>query len=114
MFNDFSNLNVQKRIVSQVESIELFRPDPDDPFPDGYGTCIESSGLKRLLQTFVELIRMYTVERWKLNQPLMYNYDFGVEGWYDYGHGFWCTDPLRTFKFKLLFSRWFWFDKGEM
>ena len=42
------------------------------------------------------------------------NFDFGVEGRYDYGHGFWYADPLRTFKFKLLFSRWFWFDKGGM
>ena len=57
-FDEFSNSNIQERIVSQLESIELFRPDPDDPFPDGYGVYIQTSGLKRLLRSFVELIQM--------------------------------------------------------
>jgi len=84
-FNNFSHLNVKKRSVSRLESIDLFRPEQDEPFPDSYGVIVESSRLKRILQALVELIGMYTVERWKLKEPLVYNFYFGLEGWYDYG-----------------------------
>ena len=106
-FNYFSNLNIETRIVSQLNSIELFRPVP---CRDDYSITY-SSGLKRLLQAFVELVRMYTLERWKLNEPLVYNFDVGAAGWYDHGRDIWCADPLRNFKFKLMFSKSFWFDK---
>jgi len=67
------------------------------------------SGAKRFIAGLLECLRMHTLEREKLREPLVHDLELG-ERWKSYGHELWSRDPLRL-RLREVFSKWFWLDR---